>query len=181
MQLKNDQQRYGLMAMILHWLVALVVPGMFALGLWMTSLTYYDPWYQQGPDIHKGVGVLLFLIMLFRLIWRSVSPPPPALESHNSFEKMAGHALHILLYLLLLLVMISGYLISTADGRPLEPFSLFEIPALIYGFDEQEDIAGDIHMLLAYSVLGLAGLHALAALKHHFFDKDRTLLRMLGQ
>ncbi len=77
--------------------------------------------------------------------------------------------------------MTSGYLISTADGRPLEVFGLFEIPALISGIDGQEDRAGEIHLALAYSLMGLTGLHAVAALKHHFIDKDRTLLRILGR
>lgn len=181
MQIRNDQQRYGLIAVLLHWLVALMVVAMFTLGHWMTSLTYYDPWYHQGPFLHKGAGVLLFLTVLFRLAWRSLSPPPPPLASHSPFEKMAGHLTHWLLYLLLIMIMLSGYLISTADGRPLEVFGLFEISALIYGFEEQEDMAGDTHLVLTYSLLGLAGLHALAALKHHFFDKDRTLLRMLGR
>lgn len=181
MQIRNNAQHYGLISVTLHWLVALVVPCMFALGLWMTSLTYYDPWYHQGPSIHKGVGVLLFIVLLFRLLWRCISSPPPALSIHSSFEKMAGHIAHRLLYLLLILVMVSGYLISTADGHPVDMLGLFEIPALPVGFDEQEDLAGDLHLTLAYSLIGLAGLHALAALKHHFVDKDRTLLRMLGR
>jgi len=181
MQLKNDQHHYGAVAMTLHWLVALIMPAMFALGLWMTSLTYYNEWYQRGPLIHKGVGILLFVILLFRLFWRFVSPPPAGLSSYNAFEKLAGHTAHILLYLLLFLVLISGYLISTADGRPLEFFGLLELPALIYGFEDQEDIAGDIHLYSAYCMVGLVALHATAALKHHFIDKDRTLLRMLGR
>ncbi|MCF6281569.1 MAG: cytochrome b [Candidatus Polarisedimenticolaceae bacterium] len=181
MQIKNNHERYGLIAITLHWLVALVVPSMFALGLWMVSLTYYNPWYNQGPFIHKGVGVVLLLMTLFRLLWRFISPPPPALSRAGSFEHFAARAAHILLYLLIVLMFISGYLISTADGAPLEVFGLFDIPALIDGFEDQEDIAGDSHLLLAYGLIGLAGLHALAALKHHFFDKDSTLLRMLGR
>jgi cytochrome b561 len=88
--------------------------------------------------------------------------------------------MHLLLYLVLFCVMLSGYLISTADGRAVEVFTLFEIPAIIYGMDGQEDIAGDIHFALAILLIGLVAVHAGAAIRHHFVDKDRTLKRMLG-
>jgi cytochrome b561 len=77
--------------------------------------------------------------------------------------------------------MLSGYLISTADGRPLEVFGLFSVPALVAGLEHQADIAGRVHLLLAYGLVGLALLHALAAFKHGFIERDRTLLRMLGR
>ncbi len=181
MQLRNSSERYGLITVALHWVVAFVVPSMFALGLWMTSLTYYHAWYNQGPLIHKGVGFLLFIILLLRLLWRLMSLQPAALHRKHSFERLAAQISHILLYLLLFLLIISGYLISTVEGASLEVFNLFEVPALIQGFEEQEDIAGELHFLFAYTLLGLAALHATAALKHHFIDKDRTLLRMLGR
>jgi cytochrome b561 len=86
---------------------------------------------------------------------------------------------HGLLYLLLFGVMVSGYLISTADGRPIEVFGLFAVPATVTGLPGQADRAGDIHLILAVTVIILAIVHALAALKHHFIDRDRTLVRML--
>jgi cytochrome b561 len=76
--------------------------------------------------------------------------------------------------------MLSGYLISTADGRAIDVFNLFSVPALVSGFDNQEDIAGLVHQIIAYSLIALVVLHALAALKHHFIDRDRTLKRMLN-
>ncbi len=75
---------------------------------------------------------------------------------------------------------ISGYLISTADGRAIEVFNWFSIPALGELFSDQADIAGEIHYYLAFSLIGLAVLHALAALKHHYINKDNTLKKMLG-
>ena len=75
-------------------------------------------------------------------------------------------------------IMLSGYLISTADGRAIEVFSWFEVPATLSDIDGQEDIAGDIHEILAWTLIVLVALHALAALKHHFIDKDTTLKRM---
>jgi cytochrome b561 len=85
------------------------------------------------------------------------------------------------LYLGLFGVMISGYLISTADGRGIEVFGLFSVPATLTGIPQQEDIAGAIHEYLAWGLVIFAALHGLAALKHHFIDRDSTLLRMFGR
>jgi len=131
--------------------------------------------------LHKGIGITLFAVVLFRLIWRLLNPKPAPLLNHAAWERLVAGVMHVLLYLLLFSVMVSGYLISTADGRSLEVFNLFAIPATISGIDNLEDIAGNVHLILTCSLMGLAMLHALAALKHHFFDKDRTLLRMLGR
>lgn len=79
MQFKNTPQRYGVVSAALHWLTALVVYGMFALGLWMVTLSYYDGWYHQAPEIHKSIGILLMMALIVRIIWRLYSPPPVAL------------------------------------------------------------------------------------------------------
>jgi cytochrome b561 len=180
MRLRNDNNRYGLVAVGFHWLVAATVIGQFGLGLWMRSLGYYDAWYRLGPWWHKGIGVMLFAVVVLRLLWRWFNHRPAPLSSHRPYERLAAAVAHGLLYLLLLAVMVSGYLISTADGRGLEVFDWFTIPATLSGIDQQEDIAGTLHLYLAWSVIGLAALHALAALKHHFIDRDETLKRMLG-
>ncbi|MCG8123100.1 MAG: cytochrome b [Candidatus Thiodiazotropha taylori] len=166
---------------MVRWLVAITVYSLFGLGLWMRSLGYYDAWYQLGPWWHKGIGVMLFVVLLFRLIWRLGNPRPDHLQTHKPYERKAAGWVHLLLYLMLFLLMLSGYLISTADGRPLEVFDWFAIPATLSGLDQQEDIAGKIHLYLAWSVVVVSALHLLAAFKHHFFDRDRTLLRMLGR
>lgn len=181
MRLRNDRSRFGLVAVGLHWLVALVVAGQFALGLWMGELDYYDAWYRLGPWWHKGIGVMLFAVVVLRLLWRLSNPRPDELPTHKPYERRLAGLIHGLLYLLLLTVMLSGYLISTADGRSLEVFDWFSIPASLSGLEHQEDIAGEVHEFLAWSLLFLVGIHALAALKHHFIDRDRTLMRMLGR
>lgn len=181
MQWRNTSARYGLVSVMLHWLVALVVFGLFALGFWMVGLSYYDPWRQSAPDLHKSIGILLFAVMLLRVLWRLCSPAPAALASHGRFTRLASKLGHGVLYLGLFGVMISGYLISTADGRGIEVFGLFSVPATLIGIPQQEDIAGAIHEYLAWGLVIFAGLHGLAALKHHFIDRDSTLLRMFGR
>ena len=180
MTLKNTQDSWGTIAMTIHWVTAFTVIGLFALGLWMVELTYYDDWYKQAPFIHKSIGILLFLLTAFRLIWRTNNTTPTSLATHKDWEKRLAHITHVLLYALLFCLMISGYLISTADGRSVSVFGWFEIPAFIYGIEHQEDIAGEIHFYIAVILVSLASMHAAAALKHHFIDKDKTLKHMLG-
>ena len=96
------------------------------------------------------------------------------------WETQAAHWVHAALHLGVFAAVISGYLIATAKGAPVAVFDLFSVPATIHGLDRQEDIAGDFHYFVSYGLIGLAGLPALAALKHHMIDRDATLLRMLG-
>ncbi|MCW8827889.1 MAG: cytochrome b [Gammaproteobacteria bacterium] len=179
MHWRNHGDGWGAVAIALHWLSGLAVFGLFGLGLWMTGLDYYDSWYRKGPDLHRSIGVLLFIATLFRLLWRFVSPSPPALASHRPWERLSARATHALLYLLLFALMLSGYFISTADGRSIAVFDWFSLPATLTG-EHQEDLAGEVHRVLAWSLIGLVALHAGAALKHHFIDRDSTLRRMLG-
>lgn len=176
---RSNSERWGWVAISLHWLSALLVFGLFGLGLWMTSLGFYHPWYHDGPDLHRGLGVLLLLLTLARLAWRAMDGRPDELAEHQWWERLAARWMHRALYLLLLAVMVSGYLITTADGRALEVFGLFSIPATLSGLDQQEDIAGAVHLVLASTLVALALMHAGAALKHHLIDKDKTLMRML--
>ena len=178
--IRNSEHDYGLLAIVLHWLVAFVVIGMFSLGVWMTGLTYYDEWYKRGPDIHRSIGVLLFLVMLVRVIWRVLNVKPKDDVQMSSLQRRVAHSVHLLLYGLIFAMIISGYLISTADGRSIDVFGLFSVPATITGVANMEDVAGKVHWYLALLLLSLVALHTIAALKHHFIDRDQTLKRMLG-
>ncbi|WP_210484090.1 cytochrome b [Pantoea ananatis] len=180
MLLRNSPGRYGWLSIFLHWSMALVIYAMFALGLWMVGLSYYDTWYHNAPEIHKSIGVILMLALIIRLIWRVVSPPPKPLSSYSPLVRITAVVAHGLLYGLLIAILFSGYLISTADGKPVSVFGWFSLPAVLTGAGEQADLAGDIHLWLAWSILILSVLHGLAALKHHFIDRDITLKRMLG-
>ncbi|MBB3103877.1 cytochrome b [Azomonas macrocytogenes] len=181
MQWRNSTDSYGLIGRLLHWLVAVTVFGLFGLGIWMRGLDYYSSWYRAAPEIHKSIGMLLFGQMLVRVAWRFFSPGPAPLASHGSLVQVATRLMHELLYLGLFAVMIAGYLISTADGRSIEVFGWFAVPASVTSLANQADLAGMIHKYLAWLLVILAALHALAALKHHFIDRDSTLLRMAGR
>lgn len=181
MQLRNSSDHYGLVSIVLHWLVAVAVFGLFALGYWMVGLDYYSSWYKTAPDIHKSIGILLFVVMLGRLLWRWLSPPPASLAGHGRMTRVGAKLGHAFLYLGLFVLMISGYLISTADGRGIPVFGLFEVPATLTSIPDQEDLAGLVHEYLAWALVIFSGIHALAALKHHLIDRDRTLTRMFGR
>ncbi len=178
MRLTNSPTQYGWMVIILHWVMALAIFGLFALGLWMTSLDYYDTWYHRAPDIHKSVGMLVLFLLFFRLVWVAFSIKPEVMGA--AWERLVALGVHRLHYVLMLGVLISGYLIPTARGAGIDVFGWFTVPALLSFTERQGDIVGLIHWAFAWAVIGLAGLHAVAALKHHFIDRDATLTRMLG-
>jgi len=183
MLLKNTSLAYGFCAIFLHWLMALGIFFLFGLGLYMVELSYYDAWYKGSLDLHKSVGVVLFILWCVRLLWRLVNVSPVSPEAQNDFEKfeqLAAHWMHLLLYLMMLLLMCSGYLISTADGRGILVFEFFEVPAVPSLIENQEDIAGEIHLILAWCLVGLVAVHSVAAFKHHFINKDDTLKKMLS-
>jgi len=181
MQWRNSTSHYGLVSILMHWLVALAVFGLFGLGYWMVGLDYYSGWYKTAPDLHKSIGLVLFAVMLLRVLWRWVSPAPASLPNHGRMTRLASKLGHGFLYLGLFVLMISGYLISTADGRGIEVFGLFEVPASLTSIPDQEDVAGLVHEYLAWALVIFAGVHALAALKHHFIDKDNVLNSMTKQ
>jgi cytochrome b561 len=179
--MKSNSQNWSLITILIHWLSAFTVFGLFALGWWMVELDYYSKWYKTAPFIHKSIGITLLTVTIFRVFYKLRNGSPPALKTHKKIEIKLAHLMHKALYALLFTVMISGYLISTADGRAISVFNIFELPALPWSIENQEDIAGDIHFWLACFLVGFASLHALAALKHHFIEKDHTLKRMLGR
>jgi cytochrome b561 len=174
----NTRHGYGLLQILLHWITVLGIATLIPLGLWMTGLDYYDPWYKKGPDLHRAIGVMLGALVILRLCARLVQARPAPLDGDRLRNRLAGIT-HALLYLLPLLLVTSGYLVSTADGRSVDVFGWFSVPATVHGIDGQEDIAGDVHFILAMSLLAVIAAHAAAALHHHLVLKDATLRRML--
>lgn len=179
--LRNSNTAFGKLTIAIHWLSGLIIIGQFSFGLYMLSLDYYDPNYQVLPHYHKSIGILFAGILLFRILWSLTNPSPSAAKGVKSWEHRVSKIIQRLMLGLLVITVFLGYLISTASGDSIEVFNWFEIPATITSIENQEDIAGELHYWFALSIIIIASLHALAALKHHFIDKDKTLLRMLGK
>lgn len=175
----NDKNAYGWGPVILHWLVAIAIYGLYALGSYMEGLDYYDQGYHTLPEWHKAIGILVALMLVIRIVWRALNPPPELLPQPK-WQICIAKWVHRILYIFLVLTLLSGYFISTADGHPITPFNWFSIPALPININKQEDIAGELHELFANLMVLLSLVHALAALKHHFYNKDATLKRILA-
>ena len=173
-----DAPRYSVLTRILHWLMALNILGLIALGWWMVDLTYYDPWYNRSLELHKAIGLVGLAVAVLFVAWALVRRGPP-LPDMPAWQRIGAHAAHGLLFLLMLVLPVTGYLISTSAGDGVSIFGLFEVPALVQGGESLRDIAIDLHYYIAYGALALVGLHAAAALKHQFVDKDGLLRRML--
>ena len=176
--MKNEVKNYNLVARLIHWSSAFVVIGIKPVGLWMIDLSYYSEWYRTAPHWHKSVGLLLAAITLFRFVWKFVTTSPKV--EGKAYEIVAAKLAHLAMYALLILLFVSGYLISTEDGRGIDVFTWFTVPSLGALFEGQADLAGQIHFYVAWALILLAAVHAMAAVKHHIIDKDNTLRKMIG-
>lgn len=174
----NSRTRFGWVSIVIHWVMALAVFGMFALGVWMVELEYYDAWYHKAPWIHRSVGLLLLGLLVLRLVWRLINIVPDIMGA--PWERAVALWVHRGHYLIMFALIISGYLISTADGRAIDLFGWFDVPALLPAEKGREELAGLVHKVLAWGFMAYVAMHAGAALKHHVIDRDATLLRMLG-
>ncbi|MGL1337469.1 cytochrome b [Vibrio parahaemolyticus] len=172
-------KNYNLAAIIMHWVSAITVIGMFVVGVWMVDLSYYSSWYKTAPEGHKAVGIMLAILTVGRFVWKLLSASPET--EGTKFEKIASKLAHLAMYGFLAALFVSGYLISTSDGRGIEVFGLFTVPGAGELFEHQSDLAGNVHMLVAWSLIGIVAIHVLAAVKHHAINKDQTLNKMLGK
>jgi cytochrome b561 len=177
--IKDSANGYGLLSILLHWISALLVIGLFAIGYYMVDLSYYSPWYHRAPWWHISLGLLLFLLTLARLLWRAINLQPRPLPNYTRAVRLGARLTKYLLYLLIAALVITGYLITTADGKSASLFDWVEFPSIWQLSPTGVDLAGKIHKWLAYGIILLASFHALAALAHHFVIRDRTLVRML--
>jgi cytochrome b561 len=177
--LKDSSSGYGLITIVLHWLSAVLIVFLFALGFYMVDLGYYDPWYHRAPALHISVGLLLLLLTVVRLGWLLFNPKPVPLDSYSRATRLLSSIMKYLLYFIILVVITTGYLITSADGKSPSMFDLLDFPVFVQLESRGVDRAGEIHELFAWGLILLAAMHAAAALLHHFVKRDRTLVRML--
>jgi len=184
----NSRVRYGAVAMALHWLLAAMILFMLGLGLFMTRLEDTDPRTFPLFQLHKSIGLTILMLSFARLGWRLANPVPALPPAMGAGARFAARAVHLLFYVLMIAIPVMGWAtVSSAPlGVPTMWFGLFEWPHIPFLADlpraEKRMIEGPLattHALLALSMLALVVLHAAAALKHQFRDRDDVLKRML--
>ncbi|TZG26341.1 cytochrome b [Sphingomonas montanisoli] len=172
----TDSVRYNGTARLLHWTIAVLIIVNLILGIG------HDPLGEILPamPIHKSIGLTVLALSLFRLVWRLTHTPPPLPVSVAGWEKGAAHAMHWLLYALMILLPLSGWIMSSAGTRPLQWFWLFDVPKFdVAKGDAIVGLSGGGHGLMGYAMIALLIGHIGAALRHHFLLKDDVLRRML--
>ena len=177
---RNGKHGYGLISIGLHWAIALAVIGLVGLGAWMVGRSYYDPWYNDSLALHKAFGIVVLVLAAAKFGWRIADRNPGFDAEVKPLERAAATAMHWLLNALIVLLPVTGYLISTSEGAGIDLFGVFELPALFAVSERTRDLAIEIHFCLAYGAVALVAGHAGAALKHHFIDRGSTLRRMLA-
>lgn len=177
--LKDSRTGYGLISIIFHWVCAPLILFVFGLGVYMRGLDYYSPWYHRGPEIHIALGLLIFVLMSLRLLWRARSLSPDPLPTISKTTLLAATLVKYVIYIAVFAICITGYLITTAEGSAASFFGVLSVPATLELSANNIDRAGVLHKYIAWSLIFIVGLHALAALFHHFIKRDRTLMRML--
>lgn len=174
--------RYTPLAIALHWLLGLAILAMFAVGLYMANLPF-SPLRLKLYNWHKWAGVTFLALSVLRLLWRATHRPPSLphaiTQAMPSWQTRTYHATHYLLYILFFAVPLVGWAYSSAAGFPIVWFGQIPLPDFVSPNKELADMIKPLHALSAFALVGLAGLHIAAALKHHWIDRDGLLSRML--
>jgi cytochrome b561 len=178
MPIRNTTARWGALAQLFHWtivaliLVQLVLANQYNhLPLGMAKLGVIAR--------HKSVGITIFLLAVLRLAWRLMNPVPPLPDTLKPYERVLAHITHFALYAIILVMPITGWIMSSARNFPVSWFGLVQLPDLVGQNKALYEAMHETHDILAGTLIAVAVLHVLAALKHHFILKDDTLRRML--
>ena len=163
-------------AIVLHWIMALALVVNFALGLTMSDLQL-SPQKLQFYSWHKWTGITLLGLVTLRLIWRWLASAPAALPA-PVWQQRAAKLSHLLLYVLMFAIPLSGWLMSSAAGFTVTYLGVLPLPDLVGKDKELFERLKETHELLNYGLLTLVVIHTFAALKHHVSDRDATLSRM---
>lgn len=170
--------RYTGTAIALHWLIALALLAIFGLGVYMQDLPL-SPAKLKFYSWHKWAGVTVFLLVAVRLGWRLTHAVPALPAAIPAPQRLLAGAIHGLLYLLMFAIPLSGWLMSSAKGFQTVWFGLVPLPDLVAKDAALGDSLQALHFALNMVLAGLVVVHAAAALKHHFVDRDDILTRML--
>lgn len=174
----NKPDRYTGTAIALHWLIALAVIGTFCFGLYVSGLPF-SPRRIRLIAYHKWIGVSIFLFAVVRTLWRASHPAPDLPPGMPLWQRRAAAISHGLLYLLILVIPISGWLYSSAANVPVVYLGLVQLPDLVGADKALAHNLKLLHKVLNYTLAVIVTVHTLAALKHQFIDRDRLLGRML--
>ena len=178
MPTRNTTARWGAIAQLFHWVIVALIITQFVLiniegnlPLGLQKLI----WLAR----HKSVGITILGLAILRLIWRWMNPTPRLPDTLKPYERVLAHVTHVGLYALLFIMPLTGWMMSSARNFPVSWFNLVQLPDLVGPNRALYDTLHTTHAVLAWLLVGVATLHVLAALKHHFFLKDDTLRRML--
>lgn len=173
--LKNNSNHYGAVSKLLHWLMALLIIALIGVGMYMAELpkdsAAQKAYAFQFYGMHKAMGVVVLLLLFARLAWLRISPAPalPAAFCHR--DKVAAKGVQALLYILMLLVPLSGYLMSNAGGHPISFFGLFELPALVDKNEGLGHFTHEAHHIMGILLIPVILVHMAGVIKHRIKDK----------
>ncbi len=177
MQIKNSESYFGIVAILLHWLMAILLIGLLIFGLYMVDLPIgIEKLKLYGW--HKEYGLLALALVIIRLGWRLANTTPRLLLP--LWERLAARIVHWAFYGFMLAMPITGWLLTSAAGLEPSFFGLFTLPNLIAPNNTLLVFFQDLHRWLGYALIATIILHTLAALKHHFINKDDILRRMIS-
>ena len=179
MQLKNTLTRYGALAQLFHWVIVVLIITQFVLGIRADGLPKLSNARFQLLATHKSIGITILALALLRLAWRLFNTIPPMPPRTPRWQELAAQASHFLLYALLFITPVLGWLMSSAYAVTVSWFGLVTLPNFIEPNTAAFNALRHWHHWMAYTMGVLALLHAAAGIKHHFFDRDDVLTRML--
>jgi cytochrome b561 len=178
MPMQASSHRYTALAQTLHWIIAALIATQFTLG-WMQDDLPLGMHKLALLARHKSFGMTVLMLAVFRLVWRLFNPAPPLPDGMSRIERFLARSTHIAFYVLLFAMPLSGWLMSSAKNYSVSWFGLFTWPNLIGPNDGSFDVLKGTHYWLSNVLFAIVILHVLAALKHHFWNKDDVLKRML--
>ncbi|QMT60590.1 cytochrome b [Legionella sp. PC997] len=173
--LRNTVNRFGSITKLLHWLIFILMIAQF---YFVWSLSEHSPLTDLYIMLHKSVGLTLLILGIVFFIWHIINSKPRPPEDQPLWQYIVSKAVHHILFLLIILMPIIGYLLTCADGKPINFFGWFTIPCLISANEHFGGIMFLTHETLAFIILFFVGIHILAALYHHFICKDSVMKRM---